>query len=278
MSIDNIHLLIIDPQKDFCDPAGSLFVPGAQDDIVRLTALIERIGDKLDDIHVTLDSHHLVDVAHPIWWKDRAGKHPDPFTIITVEEVRDGTWTTTIPGFFKRSLEYVEKLAENQRYPLCIWPPHCLIGSEGATVVPELFDALREWEGSCVAQVDYVTKGSNPFTEHYSGVQADVPDPSDPTTMLNTKLITTLEEATTILISGEAGSHCVANTVTDIADNFGDESYVKKIVILEDTISPVPAVPGVDFPAIQRSFIDGMVARGARAMSSVDFLAAAPAA
>lgn len=274
MSIEKIHLLVIDPQKDFCDPAGSLFVPGAAEDIQRLAAMVNRIGDKLSDIHCTLDSHHLVDIAHPIWWKDRDGKNPDPFTIITHANVKDGVWTTSIPSFFKRSLEYVQKLEDNGRYPLCIWPPHCLIGSEGAMVVPELFDAFRNWEQRYFGMVDYVTKGSNPFTEHYSGVQADVPDPTDTSTMLNTKLIQTLEDATIILITGEAGSHCVANTVQDIADNFGSEDYVKKFVLLEDTVSPVPATPDVDFPQIQQDFIDNMKARGMRVSTSTEFLAA----
>ncbi len=273
MSIEKIHLLVIDPQHDFCDPSGSLFVPGATEDIERLAALVNRIGDKLDDIHCTLDSHHLIDIAHPGWWKDRDGNHPDPFTIIPASDVRDGVWTTSVPGFFRRSSEYVEKLEANDRYPLCIWPPHCLIGSRGATVMPGLFSEFLSWETDGPGMVHYVTKGSNPFTEHYSGVQADVPDPSDPTTMLNVDLINTLETATTILISGEAGSHCVANTVTDIADNFGNTDYVKKFVLLTDTVSPVPAVPGVDFPAIQQQFIDDMVARGMRVSTSVDFLA-----
>jgi nicotinamidase-related amidase len=29
------HLLVIDPQVDFCDPSGSLYVPGAEDDMGR---------------------------------------------------------------------------------------------------------------------------------------------------------------------------------------------------------------------------------------------------
>ena len=59
----NIQLLIIDPQNDFCDPKGSLFVPGADGDMTRLATMIDRISPKLADIHVTLDSHHLVDIA-----------------------------------------------------------------------------------------------------------------------------------------------------------------------------------------------------------------------
>ncbi len=124
-----IELLIIDPQIDFCDPhTGALYVPNAEHDMRRLANMIRRLKDKIDDIHVTLDSHHLIHIAHPIFWKDPQGNHPLPFTRITLPEVEDGKWTTTQPGLYERALEYVRKLAQNGRYDLTIWPPHCLIG------------------------------------------------------------------------------------------------------------------------------------------------------
>jgi len=69
----NIELLIIDPQVDFRDPSGSLFVPGADKDIERLSNLIERTGSQISDIHVTLDMHYQIDIAHPLFWKDSNG-------------------------------------------------------------------------------------------------------------------------------------------------------------------------------------------------------------
>ena len=39
----NIQLLVIDPQNDFCHPDGSLFVPGADDDVERLAAFVESL-------------------------------------------------------------------------------------------------------------------------------------------------------------------------------------------------------------------------------------------
>ena len=44
-------------------------------------------------------------------------------------------------------------------------------------------------------------------------------------------------EADLIFVAGEAGSHCLANTVRDIANNFGDDTYVKKLVLLTDATS-----------------------------------------
>ena len=85
-----------------------------------------------------------------------------------------------------------------------------------------------------------ITKGSNFKTEHYSAVKAEVEVPEDPTTHLNQKgIIEPLEEADVVAICGQARSHCLANTVRDIMDNFSDPEYIKKLYILEDATSDV---------------------------------------
>jgi len=263
-----VELVVIDPQESFCNPDGELFVKGADADIVRISTMVDRLGSKLDDIHVTLDSHHLFDIAHPIFWKDSSGNHPNPFTIITVDDVVNGVWTTTIPSMLKRATDYVKALTTNNRYPLCVWPPHCLISSFGHCLVPSLMDALLRWEEQNIAMVDYVTKGSNIYTEHYSAIKADVTDPEDPTTQINTKLIQTLMESDLIVIAGEAGSHCLNFTVRDIAEAFGDNSYISKMVLLTDATSPVTG-----FESHQENFIKDMTAKGMRLSTTTEFLA-----
>lgn len=123
----------------------------------RLAAMVRRLKSKLDDIHVTLDSRHFIHIAHPIFWKDSKGDRPPVFTKISRAEVEGGAWSPTMPGMYRRALDYVRKIEQNGRYELTIWPPHCLIGSPGHTVFPELFSALTEWEKR-FAVVDYVTK------------------------------------------------------------------------------------------------------------------------
>lgn len=261
-----IHLLVIDPQVDFCTPAGALFVNGAVEDMQRLSKFVRRTKSKLDDIHVTLDSHHLVHVANPIFWRNSKGDHPSPFTIITRQEVENGTWMATQPKFQRWALEYTATLERNKRYPLCVWPPHCLIASDGHKVVPELFETLKSWEEE-FAVVNYVTKGSNIKTEHYSAVKADVVDPQDPSTQINTSLIKVLMEADLVAIAGEASSHCLANTVRDIAEEFGDDKYVQKLVLLQDATSPVQG-----FEKLHEDFIKEMTARGMQLSTTDKFL------
>ena len=265
----NIDLLIIDPQMDFIDhpiKTGSLAVKGAHGDMMRVASLVKEFGGSLNDIHVTLDSHHVLDIAHPTWWTDSAGNAPTPFTLISLDDVKSGKWRARIPEFAQRSRDYVQSLADEGRYMLCIWPEHCLIGSDGHRIHPELFEQLTNWERKNKAVVDMVTKGSNPFTEHYSGLKAEVPDPEDASTQLNMGLIQTLEKADMVLIAGEALSHCVANTVRDIAASF-DPSAISKLALLEDCCSPVAG-----FEQLGIDFVKELRAMGMRVVKSPDFV------
>jgi nicotinamidase-related amidase len=265
----NVQLLIIDPQNDFCRPDGALSVPGAEADMDRLALLVHRLRDKLTDIHVTLDSHRSVDISHPVWFRDANGEHPAPFTAITAADVLAGRWLPSLPSTHDRTLTYLRSLEAEGRYTHVIWPEHCLIGSEGHNVAPVLFDALQHWSHR-FALVDFVTKGSNPWTEHFSAMRAEVPDPADPTTQLNAGLLTTLEQADVVLLAGEASSHCLANTVRDIAAGFRDPAAIRKLVLLTDATSPVPG-----FEGLADDFVRDMTALGMRTSTTTDFLRAA---
>lgn len=260
------QLLCIDPQVDFCVPGQPMFVTGADEDSKRLASLIHRSLDLFDDIRVTLDSHQPVHVAHAMCWVDQAGNHPPDFTIISVDDVvgNNPKWKAANPTWQNRQVEYVKALAAGGRYVLCIWPIHCQISTVGATVTPVIGEALRAWQDQ-FAMIDFVTKGSNPFTEHYSVVRADVVDPTDPTTDINMSFIRRIQEADEILVGGQALSHCVANSVRDIAAEFGDE-HIKKIVLLEDACSSVPG-----FQSMADDFLKEMIPRGMRVAKTTDF-------
>ncbi len=261
----SLHLFIVDPQRDFCDPDGALSVPGADKDMERLAKLIRRIGNDIRLIHCTLDAHHFFDISHPVFWADSKGNPPEPFTIISADDVRNSVWRTACPEHQDYALEYVSRLAANNRYPLCIWPPHCLIGTRGYTAVPVLSEVLKDWEARHKTVVNYIVKGSNYKTEHYSAVQADVPDSGDPSTLMNHNLITMIEKADVLLIAGEALSHCLKFTVEDIADAV-EKKFIRNMVLLEDCTSPVPG-----FEQQGRDFIKNMTARGMQISRSADF-------
>lgn len=278
MSQERIHLVIIDPQNDFCDlpdaylpahvagkarTAPSLPVTGAHADMLRIAALIDAAGNAITDISVTLDSHQHIDIAHPTFWRDARGDAIGAFTQITAADVRAGRYVPRLEVALPRVLAYLDQLEFAGRYTHMVWPVHCEIGTWGHNVHRDVLAAYNRWEEATLRTVNKVVKGTNPWTEHYSAVRAEVPDPADAATELNAAFIAQLREADRILITGEAGSHCVKATTEHIAEQLG----AQRLTLLVDCMSPVGG-----FEPQYRAFIEAMRARGARIATSTDVL------
>ena len=136
-------LLIIDMQNDFCLPGGALYVNGAEKDAGRLGEFITRFSDIIDHIIMTQDNHNVVDISHPVFWEDKYGKPPPPFTGISSGDVEMGIWN---PCFEKeKAKEYIHKLEQQAEFPHTIWPEHCIIGSSGAAIVDEIMEPVKTW-------------------------------------------------------------------------------------------------------------------------------------
>lgn len=264
----NVHVICIDDQVDFTDPNGALYVNGGDENVKRGAKMIERLVDKISDITLTMDSHHKIDISHPLWWVDENGKNPAPFTMISPADVESGKWRPRILSAKDRSLKYLKALVATNRYPHVIWPEHCLIGDSGHNINPVLSAAVHKWEEKRYAMTNVVTKGSNPWTEHFSAVKAEVPDPEDPSTQINRPLIETLEKADMVVWMGEALSHCLANSFRDVIDNFSNPDFVKKMVLCTDATSSVTG-----FEKLGDDFVKDMLAKGMRVTTTVDLLA-----
>ena len=277
----NLHLLVIDPQNDFCDlptsylapsvldsvlAAPALPVTGAHADMLRVADLVNRGGAGLSGISVTLDSHHRLDIAHPTFWFNADHGAVAAFTEITASDVRAGKYLPRNGAALPRVLAYLDSLEATGRYKLMIWPVHCEIGSWGHNVHADVRAAYNRWEEASLGIVNKVVKGTNPWTEHYSAVMAEVPDADDPATQLNQGFIDTLAKADRVYITGEAGSHCVKATTEHIAASFGPGN-LSKLVLVTDCMS---AVTGFD--AQYKGFVSDMIARGVQTAKSADVL------
>jgi len=316
-----LHLMVIDPQWDFCWPGlghffslaskewqaiepilqtalgpmlglmvqpGKLYVPGAWEAMERQSAMIDRLQGKIDDITVTLDAHQVVDQAHPIWWREAGtGKRPDPFTLLglvgkTIQSLNPangmaGTgveYTTYLPSLLdgggvtgKGSRGYLAALDARGRQKHVVWPVHCEIGALGSSIVPTLMSALQRWQET-FATVNFLTKGSNMFTEHYGAIEAEVPDPNDESTQVRTKTVAALAEADIIAWGGIASTHCLATTFRGVVENFADPRYVQKMVLLTDATAPVPG-----FEFLYDAFISEMTPKGMKQDTTTNFLA-----
>ena len=264
------QLLIIDPQNDFCDlPAAAgatpaLPVAGADADMQRTAALIDAAGDRLDGITITLDSHHRLDIAHPGFWRRADGEAVSPFTQITAAQVRAGVYQPRDAAALPRVQAYLDELEARGRYTLMVWPVHCEIGSWGHNVHAAVRAAYNRWEEARPATVQKGVTGTNPWTEHYSAVQAEVPAGDDPATDLNTALLADLDRFDLILIAGEASSHCVKATTEHIVQHLPG-GRPERLVLLTDCMSPVAG-----FEAQAEGFLAAMRAKGVRLMTSVE--------
>lgn len=252
------RLLVIDPQNDFMDIAGAaLPVAGALADMQRLAAFVDGAGDRLAGIVVTLDSHHSVGIERPAFWRQGDGSAVAPFTTITAAQVRVGAFAPRRAQDLTRALAYLDALEAGGRYQLMVWPVHCEISTWGHNIEETLRQSLRRWEAATLQAVRTVFKGTNPWTESYSALQAEVPDAQDPDTQLNTRLIAELDDSEAIVIAGEASSHCVRATAEHLAAHL-PSGRAEKIVLLEDCMSPVGG-----FEPQASTFLADMRSRGA---------------
>jgi nicotinamidase-related amidase len=219
---------------------------------------------------VTLDSHHRIDIAHPTFWRRADGASVEPFTPITAAQVRAGDFQPRDKAALPRALAYLDELEARGRYTLMVRPVHCEIGSWGHNIHADVKAACSSWEERHLRVVDTIAKGDNPWTEHYSAVQAEVPDAQDPGTQLNRALIERLERADLLLIAGEASSHCVKATTEHIVANLQRTraGRAEKLVLLTDCMSPVAG-----FSAQHESFLHDLRDRGARLATSLEISA-----
>jgi len=141
---DNL-LLLIDPQADF-HPGGSLAIPSANADALKISTLLSSKSSPISSLIVTLDSHHKFDIAHPGSWIETATSSPPaPFTLISNADIATSKYVPKQPTDLAWALEYTTALEAGNRFKLCIWPEHCLMGSPGHNVDADIQQGITSW-------------------------------------------------------------------------------------------------------------------------------------
>lgn len=225
-------ILGIDIQNDFTDPAGSLFVKGANGDILRMIAFIEKWGSKIDYIALTLDSHQPIHIATQTYWKDFEGYPPALFTTITVADVEVGRWVAQYNKHL--ALPYLKSLEE--RGECCtIWPSHCIQGSRGWAIHESLMRTLTSWSIRENKLYELYFKGMHQATEHYSIFRAAVEYDDAIETQLNVRLLDKLNDYDEIFVMGEAADYCVIASLTDLITVRPE--MATKIIVVTDCMS-----------------------------------------
>lgn len=263
--IEKILLWLIDEQFDFVDPRGSLYVPGAEEDMKRLLRWFKKSSPKITKVASSLDTHYLIQIFFKTWWINSNGEHPEPYTVITSDDVKTGKWSPIYAP--KTSLEYLQKLETKGKKNLIIWPFHCLDGTPGRSLVPELFTALQEHSLLRNTEPYFLVKGTIPTTEFYSVLEPEVEEPRHPQGSLNTDFLDFVGKYDKIIITGQAKSHCVMETMNSVMNFFqGDQNTIKKIFFLEDCTSSIPGFED----ATEKAFSD-FSAKGLNIINTKDF-------
>ena len=260
-------LLLVDVQNTFCIPDYELFVGGrsgngAVEDNIRLCRFIYRNLPHISKIACTLDTHTAMQIFHEIFWINDAGGHPIPLqTLITQADIEAGRWRVN-PAISESVMgklgqyawlntygqHYVKTLTVDGKYPLTIWPYHAMLGGIGHAVVSAVDEACFFHAITRKSQVHYETKGQNPLTENYSVLRPEVLNDADgkPIAEKNTDFLQMLLRYDRVIIAGQAKSHCVTWTISDLLTEIQQTNIelAKKIYLVEDLTSPV-VVPGV---------------------------------
>lgn len=258
----DLQLVMIDEQRDFCLPGGSLYVggrsgTGAVDDTRRLAAFIYRNLGSITRLTATMDTHLAYQIFFASFWVDREGRPLRPFRNIAASQVRDGevrpnpavaTWVADGDQDWLRAevLHYCEQLEREGKYQLYLWPPHCLVGGDGHALVGVLQEARLFHSFVRAAESWTEFKGSNPLTEHYSALGPEVKRTHDGRRHggRNPRLVEALLSSDALVVAGQASSHCVKSTVEDLLREIQarDPALARRVYLLTDCMSPV-AVP-----------------------------------
>jgi nicotinamidase-related amidase len=258
----DLQLLVVDGQRDFCLPEGSLYVggrsgTGAVDDTRRLVSWIYRNLAHVTRVTATLDSHLPYQIFFPSFWVDEAGMPLRAHRVVSAAEVRAGAvrphpavagWICGGDAEWLRAevLHYCEALERQGRYRLYLWPPHCLVGGPGHAFVGSIQEALLFHAWVRCAETRLALKGSDPLTEHYSALRPEVVIRHDGTrgAGVDRGLVDALLSADALVVAGQASSHCVRSTVEDLLAEIRrrDPALARRVYLLEDCMSPV-AVP-----------------------------------
>ena len=260
-------LLLIDVQNTFCIPDFELFVggksgTGAIDDNIRLCKFIYHHLGSITEIIPTMDSHTAMQIFHPIFWLNDAGEHPEPATMISLAEVEQGIWKVNsdlahnltqadVNKLEQHVIHYVQKLSSDGKYPLTIWPYHSMLGGIGHALVSAVEEAIFFHSIARKSPTNFELKGDNPLTENYSVLSPEVLDTAGGQAIArkNTSLIQKLIGFDTLIVAGQAKSHCVAWTIENLLTEINslDPSLAQKVYLLEDCMSPVVIPNVVDF-------------------------------
>lgn len=221
-------LLIVDPQNDFVDPKGSLYIPGAEKAIEGICEYIK--NESISEIAITQDTHHRLHIAHPAYWNPR----PKEFTQITAEDYKACKYSAILypPSSDRPYSKFIAEYLESLPGPLTIWPEHCIEGSWGWCFPKALVECIQDWELNHRPQT-FAKIYQKGMIANFEAFSLFTPFVCDYRPYANIKVFTGFDE---IVVCGFAKDICVAATVKDMIES---GLYTGKIKLLESGLASI---------------------------------------
>ncbi len=257
----HVDLYIIDGQKDFCFPEGTLYVggesgTGAIDDSRRIAEFIYRNLRNISQVRATMDTHFAYQIFFSSFLVFDDGSPVPPHTAVPLDDVRSGKvkpspYAAAVVGDYnylvRHLLHYCSELEKAGKYVLYVWPEHCILGSDGHALAGVLHEARMFHAYTRGSQSHVEVKGGNPLTENYSVFRPEVltgPD-GKPIAQKNVRMYETALRGKGIFV-GQAASHCVASSIDDILNEIlaKDPKLASNFYVLEDCMSSVTVPDG----------------------------------
>jgi len=235
--IEKTLLIIIDAQNDFHE-GGALAVNGAREDTKRTIEFIYNWAHKITSIMLSLDTHTAAQIFHPIFWLDKNNNHPDPYTIITKDDITSGKYK---PAFnITKAVDYVEGLGKKDKKDLCIWPYHCPQGTRGWLPEQQLVNMVYYHSVARSSRPIFYMKGQDVDSEMYGIFEKEYA--KDGITMDNSGLamVSMIEKYDKIYFLGQAKSHCVLESMKQFLNRYKNRPEItSKVVFVIDCSSCV---------------------------------------
>lgn len=257
-----ILVIGIDYQNDFVlpdksqvadgEPYGTLSVPGSKGDIERFTRFVYNNCDKITRVFLSIDTHFVYQIFHGSMWRDSDGNPVAPYTMIAPNDLDSGKYRF-VGGNPAIAQQCVETLAKAGKGGVYIWPYHCMTGTFGWCPETQLMQmvhfhsAARKTIGKERPVPTF--KGTDIHSEMYGFLEPEFNPKGD--ALINKAVLDVLMrvdnstgepkfEYDQIFVGGEAGTHCLPESVRQILKRFANyPDFTQRITILEDCTSPI---------------------------------------
>lgn len=220
--VDNSLLLIIDPQYDFVDKLGKLYVEGADIAVENIAQFLVKNMDCFKDVVITQDTHQRFHISSQYFWDEKV----KPGTVITKEDILQARY---IPLATRDEIDYELMFEGIDKYgPITIWPNHCLEGTNGQSIPLKLMREVNNWGVRKRRSYIIQKKGDIPVLESFSALTEE--------RIFGTKQFWRNQKYDKVYICGFCKDYCVAYTVIDMIKT-GD--YENKLVFVDPCMSSI---------------------------------------